>query len=83
MLNKRVLISVYNNASGFLWSLMMYDGGTDLGWSGFIGNNKWSKTFVTYEDALENAINNVNKCSLDEFKKINIPWKCYADHIKK
>lgn len=32
---KNVLISVYTNASGFLWQIMKVDSGTDLGWSEF------------------------------------------------
>lgn len=39
---KNILVSVYTNASGFLWSIMKVDSGTDLGWSGFKGDCEMS-----------------------------------------
>lgn len=36
--SEKVLISIYNNASGFLWSMAKLEGGTDLGWSDHHGN---------------------------------------------
>jgi hypothetical protein len=69
MTEKDVLISVYTNASGFLWSIMKVDSGTDLGWSQFNGDCEMSGTFTTYEKALEDALDLVAKCDLTKFKK--------------
>ena len=66
---KNVLISVYTNASGFLWSIMKVDSGTDLGWSEYNGDCEMSGTFTTYENALEDALNLVAKCDLKKFQK--------------
>lgn len=54
--NKNVLISVYRNASGFLWSMSTADGGTDLGYSDERGDCEHSGTFTTYEKAYEDAL---------------------------
>lgn len=84
---KDVLISVYTNASGFLWQIMKVDSGTDLGWCGFNGNCEMSGSFKTYEDALEDAITLIEKCDLDKFKKevksSEFHWGNYADHLNK
>ena len=50
MKDKNILVSVYTNASGFLWSMMMVDSGTDLGWSDENGNHKYTFAFIEYED---------------------------------
>ena len=80
-----VLIQIYNNASGYLWSLSKITGGTDLGWSEFTGNCEDSKTFKEYEDAFENALQLVIANSLDDFKKNatkNFHWGLYAEYIQ-
>ncbi len=33
MNTKNIIVSIYTNASGFLWSMCKVDSGTDLGWS--------------------------------------------------
>lgn len=81
MNEKNVLICVYRNASGFLWSLMKADSGTDLGWSEFRGDCQNSGTFTTYEKALEDALDLVEKCSLEQYRKAfntNFHWGNYA-----
>jgi hypothetical protein len=83
--NKGVLVSVYNNASGFLWHMMMCPGGTDLGWSDYRGDDLDSGTFTKYELALEDALDLIDKCSLEEFYK-NVPkdnrhWGNYAEWL--
>lgn len=47
-----LLVSVYSNASGYLWNRMDSQGGTDRGWSEYDGPND-SGCWDTYEDALE------------------------------
>lgn len=64
-----VLISVYTNASGYLYSLMKTDGGTDLGDSDFEGDNQESGTFSSYRVALQDAVALVQKCTLAEYHK--------------
>lgn len=84
--DKNILISVYTNASGFLWQIMKVDSGTNLGWSDFTGDDKWSRTFTTYEKALENALDLVSKADLDDFVK-HCPkdkqhWGNYAEWLR-
>lgn len=82
--NENVLIQIYNNASGYLWSLSKVDSGTDLGWSDFNGDCELSGTFTTYENALEDAVTLIQKCSLQKFKselKTNFHWGLYATHL--
>ncbi len=85
MTEKRILISVYTNASGYLWNLMRDDGGTDLGWSDHNGNCEMSGAFKEYEDALEDAIDLIDKCDLDKFHKETVSsgfhWGNYANHL--
>lgn len=69
METKNILISVYTNESGFLWSIMKVDSGTDLGWSEFNGDCEISGTFTTYEKALEDALNLIDKADLKDFQK--------------
>jgi hypothetical protein len=84
---KGVLVSVYTNASGFLWQMMKVDSGTDLGWSEFSGNCLDSGTFKTYEDALADALSLIELCDLNQFKKDTpqgrFHWGNYADHLRK
>lgn len=69
MRDKNILISVYTNASGFLWSMMKVDSGTDLGYSEFNGDCEMSGSFTSYENALEDALDMVAKCDLKKFTK--------------
>ena len=84
---KNILISVYTNASGFLWSMMKVDSGTSLGWSEFNGNCKMSGTFTSYENALEDALNLVDKCDLKKFEedcpKDKFHWGNYSIWLSK
>lgn len=77
MKEKNILISVYSNGSGFLWSLMMEKDGTDLGWFELNGDCPLSETFTTYEKALSNAIESIGDSTLDEFK--NVPELSWSD----
>jgi hypothetical protein len=69
MQKKNILISVYTNASGFLYSLMKVDSGTDLGWSDFNGDCPYSGTFTSFDKALEDALNLISLCDLERFRK--------------
>ena len=84
---KNILISVYTNASGFLWQMMKVDNGTDLGYSGFDGDCMMSGTFTSYENALEDALNLVSKCDLNQFQKDcpvhQFHWGNYAEWLSK
>lgn len=87
MKTKNIIISVYANASGFLWSICKVDSGTDLGWCDFNGNCQESGAFKTYDDCLEDAITLIEKCDLDRFEK-EVPkssfhWGNYAEHLNK
>lgn len=53
---REVLIYVYRNGSGYLWSMEMADSGTGLGWSDFTGDCKLSSTFTSYDLAMKDAI---------------------------
>jgi len=55
-----VMISIYTNASGYLWNKMDSIGGTDRGWSQYDGPND-SGCWDDYPDALEAAI--IKACS--------------------
>ena len=82
-----VVINVYRNASGWLWSMQMTDGGTDLGWSDFTGDDKWSKTFTSYEkafmDAVELELNYgcYHECCKDKSKIGH--WANYAGQLRR
>ena len=79
-----VHISVYPNASAWLWSMSTCDnhdasemkgvGGTDLGWSDHSGPNL-SGGWDTYEQALENAIEIQLSYSMEE-------WEEYRGKVK-
>jgi hypothetical protein len=81
--DKNIIIQVYTNASGFLWALSKLDSGTNLGWSGYVGDCENSNTFTSYENALEDALNLIDKCDLDRFRKeINdFHWGNYSKFI--
>lgn len=82
---KNIIVSVYTNASGFLWSFCKVDSGTDLGWSDDHGNCEMSGAFKEYEDALEDALNLIDKCDLEQFvKEVNpkkFHWGNYSHHL--
>ena len=84
MLEKNIIVSVYTNASGFLWSMCMVNSGTDLGWSDHNGDCEMSGTFTTYENALEDALNLIDKCDLDRFRRentdSNFHWGNYSSY---
>ena len=83
MEKKRVLISVYTNASGYLYSLMKVDGGTNLGWCGFIGDGK-GRCFSSYKKALYHALAINEMSDLETFKKEeDLPWICYTEYLIK
>ena len=82
--NRGVLISIYNNASGYLWALSKVPGGTDLGWCDHNGPNNGG-SWDSFEDAFENALGLVLSKSLDEFsedEKDKFHWGNYARYIK-
>lgn len=87
MNEKNVLVSVYTNASGFLWHMMQVDSGTDLGWSEYNGDCEISGTFTSYENALEDALELVAKCDLEKFRKDcpkdQFHWGNYAQWLSK
>ena len=86
MKSKNILVSVYTNASGFLWNMMMVDSGTDLGWSEYNGDCEMSGTFTSYGKALKDALDLIDKCDLDSFKKANksqFHWGNYATYLNK
>ncbi len=82
---KNIVIQIYPNATGFLWSMSKLNTGTDLGWSDFNGDHKASRTFTTYEKALEDAIDLVDKCDLERFvsdtPETEFHWGLYAGHL--
>lgn len=81
---KNILVGVYTNASGFLWQIMKVDSGTDLGWSDFRGDGE---AFTSYENALEDILNLIDKCDLEKFKKDcpsdKFHWGNYAEWLSK
>ncbi len=81
---KNIIISIYTNASGFLWHLSKVDSGTYLGWCGF-EKNYASKIFTTYENALEDALSLIEKCDLTkfayEYPKKTFHWGHYAEWL--
>jgi hypothetical protein len=84
--NRGVLICIYNNASGYLWSLSKVPGGTDLGYSEYAGPNN-SGVWDEYDDAFEHALKLVLTKSLDDFynetPKELFHWGNYADFLIK
>lgn len=87
MEEKNIIVSVYTNASGFLWSFSMLDSGTDLGWSDHNGDCEMSGSFTSYNNAFADALDLIDMCDLDQFRK-EIPfnqshWGNYSDHLNK
>lgn len=79
MESKNILVSVYTNASGFLWQMMKVDSGTDLGWSEYTGDEEWSGTFSSYNKAFKDALDLIDLSSLEEFsEKDNSHWGNFA-----
>jgi hypothetical protein len=83
--DKNIIICVYTNASGFLWSICKVDCGTDLGWCDFNGDSEWGSSFTTYNAALYDAITLINMCDLEQFRH-EIPvnkfhWGNYSTHL--
>jgi hypothetical protein len=85
MTDKDIIIQVYTNASGFLWAIAKVESGTDLGWSDHNGDCEMSGAFTTYENALEDAINLIDKCDLEQFRKEThakkFHWGNYSTHL--
>ncbi len=80
-----VLVSVYTNASGFLWQIMKVSSGTSLGWSEFTGDCKISGTFTSYNKAMKDAIDLVKLANLKKFQnasKSNFHWGNYAGYLQ-
>ena len=82
---KQMVVSVYTNASGFLWSFSKVDSGTDLGWCDHNGDCEMSGAFTSYENALEDALNLIDKCDLEQFRKETpsnkFHWGNYSHHL--
>jgi hypothetical protein len=82
---KNILVCVYTNASGFLWTMMKVDSGTGLGDSGYNGDCEMSGCFTTYENALEDALNLIDNADLSKFKKDTptneFHWGNYSDYL--
>jgi hypothetical protein len=82
--SKNILVSIYTNASGFLWQLMKVDSGTGLGDNWDLSN---CKTFKSNEDALEDALDLIDKCDLEKFQKEcpknEFHWGNYAIFVHK
>ena len=84
---RNIIISIYTNASGFLWSACMVDSGTDLGWSDLNGDCEMSGSFTTYDKTLEDALDLIANCSLKKFKN-DVPaskfhWGNYIEYLDK
>jgi hypothetical protein len=83
--NRGVLIQVYNNASGYLWAMAKIPGGTDLGYSEYNGPNS-SGCWDSYEEAFEDALQQVLKGTLDKFhddtNKDKFHWGNFADYLR-
>ena len=83
---ENIIISVYRNASSFLWQVQKLDSGTDLGWSDTRSDAKWRRGFSTYEDALEDALNLVSKANLTKFQtecsKSKFHWGNYVEWLR-
>ena len=62
----------------------MYSG-TDLGWSDHNGDCRMSGAFTSYENALQDALDLVEKCDLKKFQKdcpnSKFHWGNYAEWL--
>jgi len=86
MQNKNIIISIYTNASGYLWSMCKVDSGTDLGWCDHKGDCEMSGAYKTYNGALEHALDLIDKADLNKFRKdvkTNFHWGNYTDYLLK
>lgn len=83
--NRGVLIVVYRNGSGYLWSMECAESGTNYGDSGYSGDCEMSGAFTSYDLAMTTAIELQGACSLDAFKSETpnkkFHWGNYADFI--
>jgi hypothetical protein len=83
--SKDIIVQIYTNASGFLWAMAKVSSGTDLGWSNHNGDCEYSGAFTTYENALEDAVNLIDKCDLKKFVKETpskkFHWGNYCHHL--
>jgi hypothetical protein len=80
----QVVLCVYTNASGFLWSVSNV-GGTDLGWSGRSGGDcEYSGAWTSYETAFKNAFGLITQMSFNEYHKCKdfTHCGCYANYLK-
>ena len=84
MKERDIIISIYTNASGFLWSMCKVESGTDLGYSEYNGDCEASGSFTTYNKAFEDALLIAEKCTLEEFKNKskNMHWSNYANFVR-
>lgn len=78
-----ILILVNRNASGYFWYLQKNDTGTSLG-EMFDGNRHY-EFYVTYIQALENAIGLIKTCGLKQYREETNKghWGNYAGHLNK
>jgi len=80
----QVVLCIYTNASGFLWSVQN-NGGTDLGWSTTEGGDcKWSGCWTSYENAFKNAFGLITQMSFNEYHKCKDFTHCgnYTEYLK-
>ena len=86
METKNIIVSVYANASGFLWS-MSNMAGTDLGYSEYNGDHLDSGSFTTYERAFKDALDMIDLCDTSQFRKDTpydkFHWGNYTHHLDK
>lgn len=84
MRDRNIIISVYTNATGFLWSMAMVDSGAGLGHFEYNGDCEASGSFTTYNKAFEDALLIAEKFTLDEFrgKSKKAHWSNYANFVR-
>lgn len=77
-----VTLTIYNNASGWMWSICKAKGGTMLGHNWDI---KKYYTFTEYNDCFKDALKYLNLKTLEEFKEESKPfhWGNYASFLGK
>jgi hypothetical protein len=82
---KDIIIQIYTNASGFIWSLQKISDSKYLGRGKFLSDSSKPIRFKSYDDAMSNAINNINKSTLEEFRSgisdYDIDWSNFATYI--
>lgn len=83
--NGRLIIDIGSGQGLLVNMLDMVDTGTGLGWCEYNGDCEMSGAFTSYENALEDALNLIDKCDLLKFRKeVSISkfhWGNYADHL--